>query len=248
MFKLNKIGVQSYCFKEFLDNEVVAKKVKEIGLDAIEICEVHADFNDLENWKDIVKIYQSHNISIVSIGVQTFVGNDKERQWFECAAAAGAKHISAHFKVNSFEKAIKKVKYWCDEYNIKVGIHCHGGYMFGGSPDVIDYILKIGGPQIGLCLDTGWAMQIGQEHGNPLDWVVKYGDKIYGVHLKDFLFDKNAQWQDVIIGNGNLPLNKFIDALNNTGFCGISVLEYEGDPINPIQSLKECIENMKIIF
>ena len=65
MFKLNKIGVQSYCFKEFLDNEVVAKKVKEIGLDAIEICEVHADFNDLENWKDIVKIYQSHNISIV---------------------------------------------------------------------------------------------------------------------------------------------------------------------------------------
>ena len=120
--------------------------------------------------------------------------------------------------------------------------------MFGGSPDVIDYILKIGGPQIGLCLDTGWAMQIGPEHGNPLDWVVKYGDKIYGVHLKDFLFDKNAQWQDVIIGNGNLPLNKFIDALNNTGFCGISVLEYEGDPINPIQSLKECIENMKIIF
>ena len=148
MIKGIQLGVQSYCFRNFKDNETVAKKVKEIGLDSIEICNVHVDFNDLDSWKQVVKIYESNNISIVSIGVQTFVGSEEERKWFQCAAAAKVKHISAHFKVDSFSKAITKVKNWCDEFEIKVGLHCHGGYQFGGSPDVIDHIIKIGNPQI----------------------------------------------------------------------------------------------------
>ncbi|GAA4270528.1 sugar phosphate isomerase/epimerase family protein [Hyunsoonleella aestuarii] len=245
MFKLNKFGVQSYCFRNYKDNAVVAKKVREIGLDSIEICEVHADFNDLANWKEVIKIYESHNISIVSIGVQTFVGNDKERLWFECAATAGAKYISAHFEVDSFQKAIPKVKNWCDEFGIKVGLHCHGGYKFAGSNDVIDYLLKLGGPQIGLCLDTGWAMQIGPEHGNPLDWVKRYGDKIYGVHFKDFTFDSNAQWRDVVIGKGNLPLREFVQTLDKINFNGVAVIEYEANTDNPVSSLQECVKNMK---
>lgn len=245
MIKGIQLGVQSYCFRNFKDNETVAKKVKEIGLDSIEICNVHVDFNDLDSWKQVVKIYESNNISIVSIGVQTFVGSEEERKWFQCAAAAKAKHISAHFKVDSFSKAITKVKNWCDEFDIKVGLHCHGGYQFGGSPDVIDHIIKIGNPQIGLCIDTAWAMQIGPEHGNPLDWVERYAGKIYGVHLKDFTFESNGQWHDTIVGKGNLPLQKFIHALEKTGFNGMAIVEYEANSDNPVPYLIECVQNIK---
>jgi hypothetical protein len=41
-------GVQSYCFRHFKDNADVAQKVLEIGVKSIEVCAVHADFNDPE--------------------------------------------------------------------------------------------------------------------------------------------------------------------------------------------------------
>ncbi|WOO42189.1 sugar phosphate isomerase/epimerase [Rubellicoccus peritrichatus] len=240
-------GVQSYCFRNFKDNAAVAAKVKEIGLDKIELCGVHADFNDVPAFKDVVKIYNDAGVSIVSLGVQTFVGDDNERDWFECAAIAGAKHISAHFKVDSFTTTIPKVQALSDDFGIRVGIHCHGGYMFGGSPDVLDHLIDLGGPQIGLCIDTAWCMQIGPRNGNPLDWAKKYAGKIYGIHYKDFVFEKNAQWQDVVVGEGTLDLPAFVKALEDGGFDGMAVIEYEADPENPVPALTNCVSKMRSI-
>ncbi|HIL11065.1 MAG TPA: hypothetical protein EYG11_20405, partial [Candidatus Latescibacteria bacterium] len=105
-------GVQSFCFRHFKDNAEVAKKVKAIGVNTIEVCAVHADFNDPQGWKDIVKTYQDAEVGIVSIGVQTFTGLDSDRDFFACAAIAGAKHISCHFKIDSYTKAIPMVRAW----------------------------------------------------------------------------------------------------------------------------------------
>lgn len=245
MSHATEFGVQSYCFRNFKDNAVVAEMVKEIGLNSIEVCAVHADFSDLDSWKEIVEIYRNAGVSIISIGVQTFTGDERERVWFECAAAAGAKHISAHFKIDSYQSAIPKVREWCREFGIKVGIHCHGGYMFGGSPDVLDFLLEMGGPEIGLCIDTAWAMQIGPKHGKPVDWVQRFSKKIVGVHYKDFVFGRDGQWTDVIVGEGNLPLKSFVEALNADGFSGMAVIEFEGDVEAPVPSLKKCVESMR---
>lgn len=238
-------GVQSYCFRTTKDNADVAAKVKEIGLDKIEVCAVHADFNDPESWSKTVETYKNAGVSICSIGVQTFTGADNERDWFECAKIAGAKHISAHFRIDSFMQAVPKVRKLSDEYGIRVGIHCHGGYMFGGSTDVLEYLMALGGPQIGLCIDTAWCMQIGPHRGKPIEWAEKYASQIYGIHYKDFTFEKNGQWNDVVVGTGNLDLPGFVKALENGGFDGMAVIEYEGDPENPVPALKECVSSMR---
>lgn len=238
-------GVQSYCFRSFKDNAEVAKKVRAIGLNSIEICGIHADFDKPEAFADTVAIYKNEGVSILSLGVQTFVGNDSERAWFECAAKAGAKHISAHFRVDSFAAAIPKVRSWAREFGIRVGIHCHGGYMFGGQPDVIDYLLSLGTPEIGLCIDTAWAMQIGPGRGNPVEWAKKYAGQIYGVHFKDFIFEPNAQWKDVIVGTGTLDLPAFGKALVDGGFDGMAVIEFEGNFEAPDATLKECVASMR---
>ena len=99
-------GVQSYCFRNFKDNQEVAQLVKKIGVSSIELCGVHANFEDPTGFRDIVKIYRDAGVDIVSIGVQTFSGEAKERKWFVCAAAAGARHISAHFRIDSFQTAV----------------------------------------------------------------------------------------------------------------------------------------------
>jgi len=243
-----QLGVQSFCFRNFKTNREVAQKVRQIGLDRVEVCGVHADFNDVAGWKEAVKTYQDEGVSIISIGVQTFNGEAKERAWFESAVAAGAKHISAHFRVQTYQTAIPQVQAWSREFGVRVGIHCHGGYMFGGSPDVLEYLIGLGAPEIGLWIDTAWAMQIGPHHGNPIAWVEKFAGHIYGVHYKDFVFESNAQWRDVVVGEGNLNLPAFVEALDKHGFDGAAVIEYEGDVENPVPALTRCVEVMRRVI
>ncbi|PCJ59680.1 MAG: hypothetical protein COA79_09760 [Planctomycetota bacterium] len=241
-------GVQSYCFREFKDNIDVAKKVKEIGVSSIEICAVHADFNDIESWKKIVKIYEDAGVSIVSIGVQTFKGDDRERDWFECAKIAGAKHISAHFTIDTFQTAVPITAKLAEEYDMKIGIHCHGGYSFGGAPVVLKHLIELGGDRIGVNIDTAWCMQIGPGQGDPVKWVREtFKGKIFGVHYKDFDFKSNGAWEDVIVGTGNLDLPEFVSALEETGFDGMAVIEYEADADNPVPALTECVSKMRAL-
>jgi sugar phosphate isomerase/epimerase len=238
-------GVQSYCFREFKKNQDVADKIREIGLNQVELCGVHADFHNPAAFKDVVKIYRDAGVSIVSLGVETFVGDAKERDVFECAALAGARHISVHFKVDSFPQAIRQTQKLSDEFGIRAGIHCHGGYSFGGQPDVLDHLIKIGAPQIGLCLDTAWCMQIGPHLGKPVEWAKRYAGHIYGIHFKDFIFGRDAQWNDTVVGEGNLDLPAFIQALAGHGFDGMAVIEYEADARNPVPALKKCVAAMR---
>jgi sugar phosphate isomerase/epimerase len=245
MSKALDFGVQSYCFREFKENADVAKKVREIGLDKIELCGVHADFHKPAAFKEVVKIYGDAGVAIVSFGVETLVGDARERDLFECGALAGAKHLSVHFKIENFAEAITKTQKLSDEFGVRVGIHCHGGYQFGGSPDVLDHLIKLGSPQIGLCLDTAWCLQIGPYLGKPVEWAKRYAGHIYGIHYKDFTFGPNAQWIDTVVGQGNLDLPAFIQALDSNGFDGMTVIEYEGDVQNPVPALKNCVKAMR---
>lgn len=241
-------GVQSYCFRNFKDNAKVAELTKKIGLSKIELCAVHVDFDNVDSFKRELEIYQKAGVEVVSIGVQTFVGDaGREKKWFQCAKAAGAKHISAHFTVSTFQDAVPKAARLCEEFGIRIGIHCHGGYMFGGSADVLEVLTKLGGPRIGINLDTAWCMQIGP-YGDPIKWVrEKFKGKIFGVHYKDFVFDRRAQWKDVVVGTGNLDLPAFVAALEETKFDGMAVIEYEADPENPVPALTKCVKKMRAL-
>ena len=241
-------GVQSFCFRNFKDNAEVAKMVTEIGLNKIEVCAVHADFNDVTAWKNIVDTYQAAGVEVVSIGVQTFRGEPEEETWLDCAAAAGAKHVSAHFTVDTFQTAVPLTVKRAADRGIRIGVHCHGGYMFGGSPDVLKHLLEIGGETIGVNLDTAWCMQIGPGKGNPVEWVRElFPGRIYGVHYKDFVFDKAGAHTDVIVGEGNLDLPAFLSAVDETRFDGMAVIEYEGDMENPVPALKQCVDKMRAV-
>ena len=240
------LGVQSYCFRAFKDNHDVARMVREIGVSAIEVCGVHADFSDPDGFAKVVDIYKDAGVEVLSIGVQTFTGDtETERRWFECAQVAGAKHISCHFNVDTYLDAIPKVQKLCDEFGIRAAIHSHGGYHFCGALGTIRHLVKLGAPQIGVCIDTAWAMQTGPHQGNPVDWANKLAGHVYGIHYKDFVFDRNAQWNDVVVGEGNLDLPAFVEAIDAGGFDGFAVIEYEADVDNPVPALTRCVDAMK---
>ncbi len=232
-----RLGVETYCFREFKDNREVIRQMKAAELSHVELCGMHADYSSTAAFDPTLKLYRDAEISIDAI-FPWGMSNDaaKEESYYACAKAAGAQAICAHFgpvEIESFRVAERLA----EKYDVKVALHNHGGYHWLGSSEMLDYVFKRTSPRIGLCLDTAWAMAAGE------DWLrmaEKFADRLYGIHIKDFVFDRQGKTTDIVCGKGNLDLAKLDATLTKIGFTGYAMLEYEGDADNPLPAIKEC--------
>ena len=83
---------------------------------------------------------------------------------------------------------------------------------------------------------------------DPLAVAKKFRDRLYGVHIKDFVFDRAGNAEDVISGTGVLALDGFARYLVDSKFDGYLTLEYEGEPENPVPNLQACVKNINAAF
>jgi sugar phosphate isomerase/epimerase len=236
-------GVQSYCFRGFKTHDEVIRCVKACGLDSIELCGVHANFADEKSFAGVVQQYQKAGVRIISIGVQGF-RNDAaaETKFFEFVKLAGAKVISADFALETMPDCLKTAEKLAERYDVRLAIHNHGGRHWLGSAQMLSHIFGMTSERIGLCLDTAWAMDAGED---PLAMIEKFGKRLYGLHLKDFVFDTARKPLDVVVGTGNLDLKKIGVALAKVNFNGAAVLEYEGDVTNPVPAVTKCVDAVR---
>lgn len=238
-----ELAVQSYCFRHFKDNTEVAGKVKDCGLSRIEVCAVHADFADESCFDGVIEAYRSQDVQIIGIGVQGFNNDaDKERKFFEFAKRAGIKTISANFNPGTTPDSFKTAEKLADEFDINLAIHNHGGRHWLGSTQMLKEVFSKTGPRIGLMLDTAWALD---SHEDPVKMAQTFGDRLYGVHIKDFVFDRAGKPEDVVVGTGNLDLPGLFKVMKEANFSGSPILEYEGDVENPVPALRECVEAVR---
>lgn len=241
-----ELGVQSYCFRGFKTNQEVIACIKACGLSAVELCGVHADFNHESAFGRIVSQYKEGGVRIVSIGVQEFADDEKkETSFFEFARRAGAGFMSVDFVLDRMPACFRTAEKLAEKYDIRLAIHNHGGQHWLGSEAMLDYVFKMTSPRIGLCLDTAWALQ---SQKDPIELAERFGNRLYGLHIKDFIFDRAGKHQDVIVGTGNLMLCRLSEVLNKINFQGYTVLEYEGDVNNPVPAIKQCVEQVRKEF
>jgi len=237
------LGVQSYCFRHFKDNATVARLVRECGLDKIELCGVHADFSDETSFDGVIADYSKEGVQIVSIGVQGASGDEAaERKYFEFAQRAGAKQISVHFGIDSVPDCYRVSEKLAEEFDMYLGIHNHGGQHWLGNSEMISRIFRDTNERIGLCIDTAWALDARE---NPVKMAEKLSDRLYGAHIKDFIFDRAREPEDVVVGTGNLDLPAFVKLANASSTMKSCVLEYEGDVENPVPALQKCVEAVR---
>ena len=237
------LGVQSWCFRTYKTNEEVIREIKACGANGVELCGVHADFKNPAIFADVIRTYRKGGVKILSIGVQGLVGNAKvEESFFKFVKLAGAKHMSVTFNMDALPKSFTVSDRLAAKYNIRLGIHNHGGYDWLGNMTALDYVFKRTSPRVGLCLDTAWAMQAGID---PIKMVEKFGPRLTGVHIKDFTFDTNGKVKDVVAGTGNLDLKALFKAMDKAKFKGFIVSEYEGDVENPTPAITKCIQRIR---
>ncbi|MCD6408167.1 sugar phosphate isomerase/epimerase [bacterium] len=238
-----KLAVQSYCFRGFKDNRKVAEMVKECGLDKIELCGVHVDFSNPSTFKEVIEIYRDAGIEIISIGVQGFANNEeKERKFFEFLKEAETKYMSVDFNIDTIPDCFKLADKLAEEYDVKLAIHNHGGKHWLGNSTALNYVFKRTSERIGLCLDTAWALDTGED---PVEMAERFKERLYLLHIKDFTFDTARRYKDVIAGEGNLDLNKLFNFLKNISFEGYGIIEYEADVENPVPAIKKCVEKVR---
>ena len=176
-------------------------------------------------------------LTISAHGVNGFGGDAAaNRKVFEFAKAVGIPTITCDPSPEAFQSLDELVK----EFDIRVAIHNHGPKSRYNK--AIDVLKAIEGhdERIGACADLGHYIRSGEK---PTEVIRLLKGRLYGVHLKDFkeMQDKTT---GVILGRGHLDVPAVFAALEQAGFPenGALSLEYEENPENPLDDIRECIQ------
>ena len=243
-----RMGVQSYCFREFESADQVIELLKTLKLAHVEIWPGgHMPIDrPADQLQARVKQYRDAGITIDACGVLG-LENDEEkcRQIFDYARTLGVLSISA----GPAYEAIPMLDALTEEYGIPIAIHNHGPQdELWGTPEKIRAGLAGTSSRIGLCPDLGHFHRAGFD---PMPVIDEFADRINGMHLKDMVPPEGggdgsgSDWVDEIVGRGRVNLPELLTKLKNIGFKGSFSLEYESDPSNPIPAMQECLKEIR---
>ena len=228
------LAIQTYCLRGYTDSRVVAQKVADLGLAHVEL---HAGDPD---------VFLEAGIGIVSTGVTTLSGDaDAMRAtwsspggwaWAWSAPTSGRRSHPRRSAPPSGWRASWGCGWRCTTTAAATG--------WGPRP-CWSCCSESTGPEIGVMLDTAWAIDA---RADPVELARLAGDRLYGVHVKDFVYREGREPIDVVVGTGNLDMPGLAAALDDIGFDGPLILEYEGEVDNPMPALAKCVEAMRTVW
>ena len=231
------MGIQSYSLRGLGVNGW--EKAAELELHWVEFYSAHYQpTTDEKKVADMKARMDKLDISISAHGVHRFSKNhESNEQFFKFAKLAGFKNLSADPDPDAFDSLDKL----CKQYDIRINIHSHGpGHRYDKITDV-GKAIKDYDKRIGYCADLGHYIRSGED---PAKVIHEAGERLYGVHLKDFAeMKKNAK--GTILGKGVMNVEEVFKALKKVKFPadGALSLEYEESAANPLPDIKECLAN-----
>jgi sugar phosphate isomerase/epimerase len=236
-----ELGIQSWTFRAFRTLDDCLNAVAACGLSAVELCDVHLDVRDACAVDEGLGKCRAAGIAVTSFGISHFPNDEAvARPRFEFARKAGFRALGA----DPDPDALPMLDRLCAEYGVRLAIHNHGRHHRYGFPETLEAVFLETSMMIGLCLDTAWALDA---HLDPVQLATTFSDRLYGVHLKDFVFDAAGNHQDVIVGTGALDVPKFLATLDEVEFNGYLTLEYEGNVENPLPDARACVEHLRAL-
>lgn len=231
--KLN-LGLTSYTLRKFNLEEVI-KISKQLALKSISLKSMHMPLDSSpEQIKAIAGKIRNAGLSLYGAGV-IYMKNEKDvESAFRYAEAAKLEMIVGAPEHNVLPIVNDLVK----KYNIKVAIHNHGpGDDQYHSPTDVYNLVKDLDKRIGLCMDVGHVVRIGQD---PAPMIEKYKERLYDMHMKDV--DKAvAEGDSVPVGRGVIDIPRIVKALTKINYQGCVAFEYERDADDPVPGLAESV-------
>jgi len=234
-----RLGIQSWCFRGFKTHEEVIQALADCKVDKIELSAAHLKPAEESDMAAVLDLYRQAGVTVSSYGVFG-IGEDEAsaRRMFEFAKLADFPVLSADIGPGGLAVAERL----CNEYGKKIAIHNHGRRHRLGPVWALQELFDQSSDNVGLCLDTAWMIDSGED---AVKVARQFADRLYGVHLKDFVFDRAGKPEDVVVGEGNLDLRAMLTLLIEMGFDGYFTLEYEGDVDNPTPAVAACVQAIR---
>jgi sugar phosphate isomerase/epimerase len=234
------VGVQSYSLRNYKLPEAI-RHLQGMGVHYVELAGTHLPptASD-EQIAETLKMCADADLKISAHGVNAFSkDHEKNRKIFEFAKKLGVRTITANPQpdAETFGSLDKLVA----QYDMRIAVHNHGPSALYDKLDSVTKAIKDHDKRIGACVDCGHFLRSGED---PVKCVLELRDRVYGVHLKDEKETNTKASSNVVIGKGHLDVVGLFRALRHVKFPadGALSLEYEANPMNPIDDMKACLE------
>ena len=231
------LGIQLYSLRGYPVDEAL-RHAKDLGFKFVEF---YSGMYPLNSTPEQIAAMNGKladlGLTISAHGVNAFGGDAAaNRKVFEFAKAAGIRILGADPAPEAFDSLDDLVK----EYDIRIAIHNHGPTHRYNK--VVDVLKAIEGrdERIGACADLGHYIRSAEK---PTEVIRLLKGRLYGIHLKDFK-EMQDKTHGVILGRGHIDVPAVFAALEQVGFPadGALSIEYEENPKNPLDDLRQCIE------
>ncbi|MCP4310979.1 MAG: sugar phosphate isomerase/epimerase [Bacteroidetes bacterium] len=229
-----ELGIASYTFREFSLEETLSMTGR-LGISRLCLKSMHLP---LELTPDEIKTeaakVKAAGIDLYGGGVIYMKSIEDVDRAFVYAGLAGMKIIVGVPEHDLLEYCNKKVK----KTGIKLAIHNHGpGDEKYPTPESAYKLIKNMDPGMGLCVDIGHTVRIGED---PIRDTARFMDRVHDIHIKDE--DKaEPSGQTCEIGHGVIDIPGFLEMLLKEKYSKAVSFEYEKDGKDPLAGLAESV-------
>src|SRR4051812_34798386 len=228
-----KIGITSYTFREFNLEQAIAM-TKQAGVKYISIKDMHLPMKStLEQRQEAKRKIEAAGLVLMGGGVIYLKNNPEElKAAFDYVKEAGMPTMVC----NPEPEALNSVEKLAKEYDVRIAIHNHGpGDKRYPSPVDVWRMVKDRDSRMGLCMDVGHTVRIGED---PVAAIEQCAKRLYDFHMKD-VTAATAQGKETEVGKGVIDIVGVVRELLRIRFPYHVALEYEKNGKNPMPGVLE---------
>jgi len=236
-----QLGLASYTLRKLSLDDVI-KVAQRLDLKGIALKSMHMPLEaSADEIKAAAEKVRAAGLNLYGAGVIYMKTAQEVETAFTYAKTAGIGTIVGvpnHEFLPQVNELVKK-------HDIRLAIHNHGpGDNLYRSPNHVYDKIKDLDKRIGLCIDIGHVVRIGED---PIALIKKYKDRLYDMHMKDV--NKVAEdGTPLEIGRGVIDIPGVIGALKSIGYTNQVAIEYEKDADDPVPGLAESVGYLRGIM
>lgn len=228
-----KLGLTSYTLRHFSLDQAIAM-TQAAGVKYISLKDVHLPLKSTpEQCQEAHRKIAQAGLVLLGGGVIYFKNDHQEiRRAFEYVKNAGMPTMICSPEPESLDLVEAMAK----EYDIRIAIHNHGpGDKKYPSPLDVLRLIKQRDPHLGICMDVGHTVRIGQD---PVPVIRKCAARLYDFHMKD-ISAALPKAKAVPVGRGVIDIVGVLKALLRIHYSGHVALEYEAEAEAPLPGVTE---------
>jgi len=238
-FRGLKFGIASYTFRKFNLEQAIAM-TRQAGVQYITLKDFHLPMRSSPAERRQARLaIEAAGLKLMGGGVIYMKNDEAEiKAAFDYARDAGMPVIVC----SPDPAALGIVEEMAKSYDLRIAIHNHGpGDQKYPSPLDVLRLVKDRDPRMGICIDVGHTVRIGQD---PVAVIEQCAGRLYDFHMKD-VTEATAKGGGTEVGKGVIDIVGVLRTLQKIKFSGHLALEYEINEQNPMPGVLESFAYMR---